>query len=340
MAKINIFIKSFNRPYYLERCVRSIYENIINTDYKIIILDDGTPQKYLNKITKDFPLVVIKKSELYTHKQESCLLGVEPDDKSIPINMWVDGIKESSDFFLLLEDDIWITKRIKLGYFVDLMKKNRGHLMKFYWLGNKNLIQNKKETVLDSTVLLEPNLFVKQPFLYKLIFYKFNKLKIRKTFKFLKIHTRKKDSAYYSIYSVASALYNKKYFLNLWENHSGVVEEKLQVFNALKYLKNNKNISFFRTTEEVMATGFCSAATNRKYKNIEFNMFHLNKVINEVWLNNDFNCMENFPKDFSEAYIEGILKKNNSSDFMINNWKKWRAYFISSFESFGCTNIG
>ena len=46
---VNIFIKSFNRPYYLDRCLQSI-ENFVEGDFWVKVLDDGTPEKYLKKI--------------------------------------------------------------------------------------------------------------------------------------------------------------------------------------------------------------------------------------------------------------------------------------------------
>ena len=46
---VNIFIKSFNRPYYLDRCLQSI-ENFVEGDLWVKVLDDGTPEKYLKKI--------------------------------------------------------------------------------------------------------------------------------------------------------------------------------------------------------------------------------------------------------------------------------------------------
>jgi len=47
---IDILIKSFNRPYYLDRCLYSIYKFVKKTDFNIVVLDDGTPEKYLQKI--------------------------------------------------------------------------------------------------------------------------------------------------------------------------------------------------------------------------------------------------------------------------------------------------
>ena len=39
---MDIIIKSFNRPYYLDRCILSILKNV-KGDFKIKIVDDGTP---------------------------------------------------------------------------------------------------------------------------------------------------------------------------------------------------------------------------------------------------------------------------------------------------------
>ena len=47
---MDIYIKSFNRPFLLHRCIASIFTFLQGFDANIIVLDDGTPQKYLVKI--------------------------------------------------------------------------------------------------------------------------------------------------------------------------------------------------------------------------------------------------------------------------------------------------
>ena len=54
----DILIKSFNRAFYLDRCLKSIKTYIIG-NYKVTILDDGTPQKYLDKIQELHEISVI-----------------------------------------------------------------------------------------------------------------------------------------------------------------------------------------------------------------------------------------------------------------------------------------
>lgn len=64
---VNIFIKSFNRPFYLDRCLSSI-EKYVSGDFKIKVLDDGTPKKYLDKIREKYPDAEILLSDNYEKK--------------------------------------------------------------------------------------------------------------------------------------------------------------------------------------------------------------------------------------------------------------------------------
>ena len=49
-------------------------------------------------------------------------MGKEPEIKSIPIDLWVESAEKASDYFILLEDDIWFTEEINLKK----LKGNKG----------------------------------------------------------------------------------------------------------------------------------------------------------------------------------------------------------------------
>ena len=65
---MQILIKSFNRPYYLDRCLASIKKFVVGYQ-KVLIMDDGTPQNYLDKIKQKFPFVEVVYAEHYIEKQ-------------------------------------------------------------------------------------------------------------------------------------------------------------------------------------------------------------------------------------------------------------------------------
>ncbi len=66
----DIFIKSFNRPYYLDRCLQSTMK-YVSGDFRIVVLDDGTPEKYLEKIKSKYPEIEIRVSNQFQFKINS-----------------------------------------------------------------------------------------------------------------------------------------------------------------------------------------------------------------------------------------------------------------------------
>lgn len=334
---MEILIKSFNRPYYLDRCLQSIYLNCNTNDIPIKILDDGTPQKYLDKLKQKYPKIVILKSQWYNQKAFFCQDGKQPDIMKIPIEFWIESIKNSTSFFLLLEDDMWINQKIDLSEIFSEAKKENVSFLKLFWIGNPDLLQIKKPRRKKNFILYEPTLYTKHPILFYIIFYKFDFFKIRKVFRFLKIYSLKKFLAYYSIYSVAGMIFNQQYFLSLWKNHVDQIDESLQLYNALKQYNSNK-IEYAHTNNEIVTQGILSSATNqfKSFENNKVDMFFFNKMLNEAWYNNEFDSQKNYPKDLSIDDIETIINYKTGNTFDSQIWKNWVDNFKKQYTDFGC----
>ena len=334
---MDILIKSFNRPYCLDRCIQSIRKFVVNSDYQIIILDDGTPEKYLKKISEKYSDITILKSFLYDEKVNAIENDGQKINPKVPMDLWIDAAKNASDYFVLLEDDIWLTDYIALDDLEISLRNNNLQMLKLYWLGNPILITDnivKQESFFN---IYEPNLYIRNPLLYKLIFY-YYKFKIRKTLAFFNVYKRSRALSYYTIYSVAGAVFKRDYFLSLWKNHANTIDEGLQLYNAVHFLNKNKNTAFGRTNKEVLKTSFLSAATNqhKKYENVSIDMLAFNKIINEAWYKEQFDVMDNFPNDLNAEKIEKILKEENSAFANVEEWKKWVEGFKLQYTSFGC----
>lgn len=334
---MDILIKSFNRPYYLDRCIQSIKKFVVNSDYKIIILDDGTPQKYLEKLTQNNPEITIFKSSLYDEKVNDIDKNFNKINPSVPIDLWIYGANNASEYFVLLEDDFWFTSATDLDILQASLKTEKVQMLKLFWLGNPKLISENIIKKLDLYKIFEPNLYINNPFLYQLIF-RFYKYKTRKISTFFKIYSKERALNYYTIYATSGAIFNKKYFLSLWENHKNSVDEGLQLYNAVKFLNKNNSAAFGFSNHEVLKTGFLSSATNqhKNYENVNLDMFAFNKIINEAWFNNDFETVNDFSKDLNFEKIELILEKENHPLAQIEEWKKWVSRFKNQFQSFGC----
>ena len=306
---------------------------------KIVILDDGTPQVYLNKIVEKYPDVIIKKSEFYKEKVQFTNEGKRPKKYIIPINLWVESAKAASDNFILIEDDTWFIDDINLDQVNDEIVQNNVVLTKLYWIGNSIINQSKKETPLKNIILLKPKLFTTVPALYYFIFYKFDRFKIRKTLRFLKINTDEKHLAYYAIYAVSGMVFNKNYFVRLWDKHQNSVDEGLQVYNAVKVLNKEKDrIKFARYNHEILKTGFMSAATNQHKENytVDIDMFVFNKLINEAWLSNQLDVVSSLPNDISAKEITKVLDDDTQKSILSKDWLHWVENFKSYYIQIGC----
>ncbi|WP_293871941.1 hypothetical protein [Flavobacterium sp.] len=336
---MDILIKSYNRPYYLDRCLFSINKHVIIGNGKIIVLDDGTPQIYLDRITEKYPNIIIKKSEFYEKKVQFTTKGKRPEKYSIPVNLWVDSAKRASENFILIEDDTWFIDIVNLGEVDAEITQNNVALTKLYWIGNSIINQNKKETSLKNIVLLKPKLLTTIPALYYFIFYKFDRFKIRKILRFFKINTNEKQLAYRTIYAVAGMIFNKNYFVKLWDNHQNNVDEGLQIYNAVKVFKEQKHtIKFARYHHEILRTGFMSAATNQHKESYVGNvdMFAFNKLMNESWLHNQLDVISSLPNDINAEEIIRILDSDKQKTILSKDWLSWVGSFKSYYLEMGC----
>ncbi len=333
---MDIIIKSLNRPYYLDRCLHSIDKFVQNFKGKIIILDDGTPQKYLDIIVQKHPKIKICKSTFYNEKSNLLTQKKAFSTYQVPIDLWFKISDELSDYFLILEDDVWFIEPINLFDIQSEMIQNQVVMTKLIWLTNSNLIQNTEEIHKNQLVILKPKLFTFSPFLYNFIFRKNYLNWHRRILAKFKIYTFKKHMAYYTIYSVAGTIVHKKYYKKCWEKHQNKIDETLQILNILKYIKQNKNNNFARMKKEFLRTGFLSSATNQfkeKYEgNIDMNVF--NAILNEAWCNDEFEVYANLNQDLDKLQIKTILQKDKTYTF--ENWLNWVNSFKKQYQDYGC----
>ncbi|MGV1019711.1 glycosyltransferase [Empedobacter falsenii] len=334
-----IIIKSFNRPYYLERCLNSIYA-CVKGNFEIKILDDGTPKKYLEVIKSKFPNAKIITSSQYQDKitaiEENITKGDKIDGFTIPTDLWFNEVKSSSDYVLVTEDDVWFSDPINIDEVVNEMKSFSIPLLKLGWLGNysddKNLVI--KPISINLTEAKPNKLFTSNKFIMDMFMY--NKYKFFTVLYKLGLVDNKTKRKYWSLNSILMGLYQKEYWLAIWADAKGKVDEKQQLRNAAAWYYKNKNAIFARTNQEVLKTTFKSSATGsyHEYGN-HFDVNRMNFILNEAWLNNEFDAMQNYPKDFSDDYIKSFLDKENHPDAQYDEWYKWAEKFRQQYRNLG-----
>jgi len=334
---MNVFIKSFNRPYYLDRCIQSVLLNVIDDNLSIIVLDDGTNPRYLNKIKEKYPRVEIKLSPFYdekVNKIENFISQAQEINKmEIPTQFWLSSIRENEDkYFILLEDDFWFTDRIDINETYKLLESNNLCMLKLFYFGNPRLISGKLTEISQTVNRIEPSFLTKNEYLFKKLFLG-NPFKIWSILHRLKIKNNSKIN-YYTIYHVAGAIFSTRYYSHLWKDFSGVVNEDEQLIKALNFFNSEKKAKYGVVKEDVVTTSFSSSATNM-FTGINFNPFIYNDILNKAWFNDELDAMSGFPNDISEEDIKIILKEKRHELASVDQWDKWMDKFKEHYREIG-----
>ena len=129
--------------------------------------------------------------------------------------------------------------------------------------------------------------------------------------------------------------WEKEYWLFVWKDSIGLLDEKQQLMNAtIYYKKHQQNANFIaRLSSEKMKTTFKSSSTNSYHKygfGFDVNLF--NHLINEAWYNDEFDSMQNFPSDFETTYLESFVKEKIN----IEEFRKWVEKFKTQYKNLGC----
>lgn len=335
---VSILIKSFNRPYYLDRCLQSI-ARFVEGDYTVTILDDGTPERYLQRITKKHPLVNIIKSSQYSSKikaiEENLTSGKEIDGFSIPTTLWCQAVRDASNYFIMTEDDVWFTTHININNLEETCKQNNISLLKLGWLGNQKDLHEVDVSEISagiSRTIPKKLLLLPKPLNGWFFYNKYKFYSLLYKLHFVDNTTKQK---YWALNSILMGFWQKDYWLHIWKDAKGKVDEKQQLQNAASfYRKNKKNINFLaKINKEAMKTTFQSSATNSYHKYGEdFDVNYFNHIINEAWLDESFDAMQNFPKDFSLDYFEQFIHP------LINltAYQSWVQKFKNQYKKLGC----
>ena len=146
----------------------------------------------------------------------------------IPTQFWLSNIAENGgDYFIVLEDDIWVTDKIDTHAIVKIMESSNMCMLKLFYFNNPRLISGKLTEISPNINLIKPSFFTKNEFFFRKLILG-NPLKIWSILNKFNIKNRNIVN-YYTIYNVAGAIFSKKYYSHLWKDFSGTVKEEQQL---------------------------------------------------------------------------------------------------------------
>jgi len=328
---MDIYIKSFNRAYLLHRTIASIYHYLNGFDGRIVVLDDGTPQKYLDKIVELFPDVKIVKSPYYEQKNKDILSNKTPE-KVIPANFWRDEVLKGSEYFILLEDDMWFNQPINYIDFSKNVYDLKMDMIKFLWLKNKRLISDNIIKKTEYFNIVQPKILTKNPFLFDAIF-RTNKFKLGSFV--IKLFNHKLELLkYYHLYMVAGGVFSKRYYETCWKSSQDNVDELKQINQLLKS-RTNSNIGNFKT--EILKTTLKTTATLISKENLgtTVDIFKVNEILNEEWLKGNTYKIEKFDLDIPNDWIKNCILNIKNGANLYSDWEVWYEAFCLSYIKIG-----
>ena len=326
---MDIYIKSFNRAYLLHRTIASIYHYLNDFEGRIVVLDDGTPEKYLDKISELFPDVQVVKSPYYKQKSKDISLNKVPE-KVIPANFWRDEVLKGSEYFILLEDDMWFPQPINYKDFTKDVYELKMDMIKFLWMKNSKLISDKIIHKTEYFNIVQPKVITKNPFLFDAIF-RTNKFKLGSLAMCLFNH-KLELLKYYHLYMVAGGVFSKRYYENTWENSQDKVDE---LANISKVLNKVNDYKFGNTNNEILKTTikFTASEIQKEKLGNSLDVFKFNYILNEAWYNNQSVEFLDFTNEISDEWIKNCCTK---SDVKFEVWQNWYADIKKNYEFLGC----
>lgn len=333
---INIYIKSLNRPLFLDRCLWSIHKKVKNFD-KIIILDDGTPQHFLDEIKSKYPNVNIEKSEFYNEKSQMISQNaVDVSKFKFPGAFWGREISRSNhDYNLVIEDDMYFVHVVDLEEVCIFMANNNLVFHKFLWAQNENLNKGTIISGCNDHEIIKPDILTANPDTYRLIVE--NKFFHLSALAFMGLYFRYYINfalKYYTIYVVAGAIFRKDYFNYIWNDISKLNESE-QIAKTLEfYKKTNTKIVAGKSKTEFIKQSFLTSATN-ECKNITTSIFEINRILNDGWLNGDIDPYKDFPGDFRMSEMKPLFDMHDKSGKVYNDWLKWYDWVVTGYSKIG-----
>jgi hypothetical protein len=293
----NVYIKSFNRPFYLDRCIRSIRFNVRNYQ-KIIVLDDGTETKYIARLKDLHPEVEFRTSGADDGKMALLRqLEFKKIDSRYPsaTAFWVsEVVKDPSKYVLIMEDDAWFSRKVDLKAIIASLDLNHGVICKLWW-GTAEHVLSKRHHLGGGSAL---DYFDPKPITM---------------------------STVELIWIVAFALFNKDYWLHCVRKAKRLGDENSQLLAAISYSDRFPNGTFCRSVERSVYQGWViPGRSTPEYYDKGLKQHKYMDALNEEWHSGNLRPSEGFPFDFPDIRISGILEKH-LTQAEVQVWHEWKA---------------
>lgn len=312
---MDVLVKSFNRPYGLDRCLCSLRQHLRKAR-SIRVLDDGTPGKYLDEIKRRHPQVEILRSERHAEKsgaieQHRAGNPLPPEIFSpLPWELWRSSVASATPRFLLLNDGQWCVREINLGSMGQIMKTRRAVLVKIF---------NSPGPDRCPATSLSPEICQVHPWVLRsrlhTLFYQ-----ICRACRLGNAGRLAAEALY-----AGSGIFERSFWLDVTGDAQHNARDPLFLRNrALEWASHHRRSAFARTTSDpVAATLRSSASSGDLDRAAGFDLLLFNKLLNEYWFAERLDPCAGMPGDFPEETILTVLAEAGEANCTPEKWSLW-----------------
>ena len=256
---MDIIIKSFNRPYYLDRCLLSINHHMSGVD-AITVLDDGTPLKFLDEIKRRHPRIEVRLS--VNHARKAREIEAWPDrpecrdaKKSVvPWELWTEAVWRASEYFVLLEDDEWCVEGIDLRGLERVVRVNHIDIVRLTQTQSPVFNPGKNNSIGAGVAVLHPWYLANRTTARLYWCFLRNKYKLASALRRLGVSTQQWKLNAWALYAVCGAIFRKAYWLHTCRDMKADINEKQQLQNAAEWAVRHPDARFGITTVDKIRT--------------------------------------------------------------------------------------
>lgn len=315
---MRIFVKAFNRTYYLARLLGTM-RSLVSGGGKVTVLDDGTPRRYLDRLASEFPEVEVVQSphgELKTRlmfegrydeqlsSAEQAMLGLVN-----PAEFWVDEIgRASGERILVLEEDVWFTGPLDLAALEPELSRHDVLMYRFFW--------NR----IDGSVPSEETWKVVRAGRSELHLYKAR---------------LKKSLDQGKVIMPAQGIYSKDYWLHAFSAPDYRFRTRSQFERAMEFLRARGAGTFAHSGSELVRHGYSSSSRRLSFSGgLAHDPLPFNMALNDAWCEGVLDASASLPMDFDDDVLERALR-GRIPEVGIDAWRQWKSAFLGYYRGMG-----
>lgn len=296
-----VYIKTFNRPFYLERCLTSLTLFAQGVS-KIVVLDDGTIPIFLDRIRTLFPQIEIRQSSGQHGKWalvQAKRFEAIANRFGSPHTFWLREIRaDKPDYFCLLEDDTWLTRSVDFHTLKTSMRESCLSICRLFWGSVPDGLSQRTVTVRSMGPRDSLLVQTAKP-------------------------TRLDDI--WGFFLVCMSVYERTFYEKAHTGVNDYLNETAILQNIWRELEQSVEPRFLgRLNKRVCCQGWAiPGRSDIKYYAMGVEQHIFVDLLNKLWMHGDFDSLRNFPADFEINWLCSIFVKHLPIS-AVQAYQNWR----------------